>query len=69
MQTKTMATSWYKQAGDFPSPTTKEHRLTIYHDTMTCSNTAIQVATAMAPLPHPLVSHIRLQDMMRGLPV
>jgi hypothetical protein len=52
-----MAT-WYKQAGDLPSPTTKQLLLTRYHDTMMHGNTAVPVATAMAPLPHPSVTLI-----------
>ena len=39
-------------------PTTKQLLLTRYHDTMMCSNAAVPVATAMVPLPHPLVAPI-----------
>ena len=56
-QTKTMAT-WYKQAGDLTSPTKKQLLFTRYHDTMMCVDTAVPVATAMAPLPHPLIAPI-----------
>ena len=33
-QTKTMATWWYKRAGNIPLPTTKQLLLTRFHDTM-----------------------------------
>ena len=56
-QTKTNAT-WYKQADDFPLPTTKQLLLTRYHDTIMRGDTAVPVATATAPFPHPSVTPI-----------
>ena len=56
-QTRTMTTG-YKQAGNLTLPTTKQLLLTRYRDTMMRGYTAVPVATAMVPLPHPSVAPI-----------
>ena len=53
-QTKTMTKWWYcKQVGNLPFPTTKQFLLTRYHEIMIHDNSAVMVATVMAPTSSP----------------